>query len=108
MTHTAQVRASLAEIPAHKWRAKITRFVFALLLGALLCFVALPQHWSSTIVLVIAAAIGYCISADLMSALVRFLVAAIRDVVAAIGKNGATSPPPAPPPASPPAPRIGP
>lgn len=87
MTHTSQVTASLKAIPAHKWRRKVGQLVIAAGLGALLYFVALPGKWPSSLILAIAAAIGYCISADVMTALVRFLVAAIRDVLAAI-KNG--------------------
>lgn len=92
MTHTAKVRASLAEIPREKWRTKLQRLVIAAGLGALLYFVAIPKAWPLTVVLGLAAAIGYCISADFMKAIVRFLVAAIRDVLAAIrnGKSDAT------------------
>jgi hypothetical protein len=84
MSHTAQVTASLKTIPAHRWRQKIARLVIAAGLGALLYFVALPQHWSPALDLGLAAAIGYCVSADLMKALARFLVALIRDMLAAI------------------------
>lgn len=87
MSHTGQVRASLKTIPRAKWRYKLGKLVIAGGLGALLVFAALPKDWPLAVILAIAAAIGYCISEDLMRALVRFLVAAIRDVLAAI-KNG--------------------
>lgn len=92
-THTAAVTASLKAIPAHKWRRKLGQLVIAAGLAALLYFVALPEKWPSALILAIAAAIGYCISADVMTALVKFLVAAIRDVLAAI-KNGKSEPQP--------------
>lgn len=87
MTHTSQVTASLKAIPRARWRYKLIKLVIAAGLLALLYFVAIPKDWSTAVVLAIAAAIGYCISEDFMRALVRFLVAAIRDVLAAI-KNG--------------------
>jgi hypothetical protein len=94
MTHTSQVTASLKAIPAHKWRRKVGQLVIAAGLAALLYFIALPQKWPSTLILAIAGAIGYCVSADVMTALVKFLVAAIRDILAAI-KNGKGDGPPA-------------
>lgn len=87
MTHLSQATLSLKAIPAHKWRRKLGQLVIAAGLGALLYFVALPQKWPSALILALAAAIGYCISADVMTAVVKFIVAAIRDVLAAI-KNG--------------------
>jgi hypothetical protein len=106
MSHTAAVRASLAAIPRSRWRQKIARFVVALLLGALLYFVALPQKWSPLFVIGIAVAIGYCISSDLMAAIVKFLVAAIRDVAGALPTKTTTIAPPAAPPAE--TPRVTP
>jgi hypothetical protein len=91
MTHTAKVRASLAEIPRKKWRLKLQRLAIAVGLAALLYFVAIPQKWPLAVILGIAGAIGYCISADFTRAIIRFLVAAIRDVLAAI-KNGKSDP----------------
>lgn len=87
MTHTGQVRSSLTKIPAAKWRYKLGKLVIAAGLAALLIFVALPKDWPLPVILAITAAIGYCVSEDVMKALVRFIVAAIRDVLAAI-KNG--------------------
>jgi hypothetical protein len=87
MTHIAQVTTNLKAIPARRWRYKIGKLVIAALLGALLYFVALPKDWPVAVILAIAVAVGYCISEDVMKAIVRFLVAVIRDVLAAI-KNG--------------------
>lgn len=87
MTHTAQVTASLKVIPVRRWRQKIARLVIAAGLVALLIYVALPKSWPVSVQIAIAVAIGYCVSEDVMKAIVRFLVAAIRDVLAAI-KNG--------------------
>lgn len=108
MTHTARVTASLQAIPRNRWRYKLGKLVIAAGLGALLYFVALPQKWPTSIVLAIAVAIGFGISEDAMKAIVRFLVAAIRDLLAALknGKQesaGLGTPPvfPPPPPAGP-------
>lgn len=89
MTYTAKVRASLAEIPRAKWHVKLAKLVIAAGLIALLVLVAIPKGWPVSVDLALAAAAGYCISTDVMRAIVQFLVAAIRDVLAAI-KNGQT------------------
>jgi len=94
MTHTSQVTASLQAIPRAKWRYKLTKLAIAAALVALLIYVALPKNWPPAVVLAIAAAIGFCVSEDVMKAIVRFLVAAIRDVLGAIGnRTGVTKGP---------------
>lgn len=97
MTHTAQVRASLAAIPRNRWRYKLAKLVVALGLGALLYFVALPQKWSVFVILGIAAAIGFCISEDVMKAIVKFLVAAVRDLAGALPTKSIAAAPSAAP-----------
>lgn len=87
MTHLRRATQSAKAIPAEKWRQKIGKLVIAVGLLALIKYVALPEKWSPSLIIALAVAIGYCVSSDFMRMLVRFLVAAIRDVLAAI-KNG--------------------
>lgn len=103
MTHLAKVTAEMRAIPASKWRYKLGKFVIALGIGALFYFVALPQQWPMAVQLTLAVAIGYCISPDVMKAIVKFIVAGLRDVFAAIGGKGNGNAPPPSSPVSPPA-----
>jgi hypothetical protein len=92
VNHRAQITAEFKAIPRRRWRYKLTRLAIALGLIALLVWVALPKNWSVWIDLGIAVAAGYCISEDLTRGVIRFIIAAVRDMVNAIaGKNGPES-----------------
>lgn len=93
-THLAKVTGELRAIPRERMAQKIKRLLLAAGLIVLLVYVAIPKGWPVGVQIALAVAAGYYISADLTGKGLKFIVAAVRDMVNAIaGKNGTREPP---------------
>ena len=86
MTHTAKVRAEMQAIPGEKMWAKVRRTI----LGALFVLAAGwggYAGWPWYVVAGLLAVGAHIISAELVQAAVKFAVATIKDLLAAV-RNG--------------------
>lgn len=94
MSEVGKVTAELRAIPKERLGAKIARSAFGLLFVAGAVLAAWKLNWSWFVVVPLAMFGAHIMSAELTKAGVRFVVAAVKDMLKTIrnGKNGASNP----------------
>ena len=89
LKNTTQVGRRAAEVPRHRWVAKIRNTTLGLLFVSGAGYAAVELSWPWYVVIPVAVFGGFFISQDLTKRAAEFVVALVKDLLAAVkGKNG--------------------